>query len=149
MREFETAVKQVEEEDLERGEGDLPEGAVEWMIHEKDGEEVVHSQHCIAYKPNDGQIGMFLATTGRHSGTSDRIAGIINLLTEICDHDTHSYLADRLLDREDPFGLDEVTDIINMLVEEWSGKASGSRSVSASSQKRAGRRSTPTTPVSV
>lgn len=146
MREFETAVKQVEDEDLEREEGDLPEGAIEWMIHEKDGDEVTHSQHCIAYKPNDGQIGMFLATTGRHSGVTDRIAGIINLLTEICDQETHAYLADRLLDREDPFGLDEVTEIINALVEEWSGKATKSPSVSASSRKRTTRRSTPATP---
>ena len=129
MREFVTAVE-------EAFEGEPDEGNTLKL----DG----HVLHY--YKPTDGQIAVYMASTGRHSSDSDRTAAIINFFIELFDKDSQAYLVERLLDRDDPFGLVQVEEMIEALTEEWSGRPTQRSSGSTPSRRTGGRKSTPRTP---
>lgn len=108
----------------------------------------VDGVECIAYKPQDGQLAILMATTGRHSNLHEKIAGVINFFVATLDEESHHHLVDRLLDREDDFGIEEVTEIMQELVEEWTGHPTVPPSGSPQSPSSGGRKSTPRTPVS-
>jgi hypothetical protein len=105
LKEFSTAANRVTE-------GDEPE-PIEFGL---DG------VLCKAYYPKDGQVAVLMATGGKHSSDADQIAGVINFFVGVLDDDSHSYIVGRLLDRKDPFGLTEVQNIIEWLMEQWSGR---------------------------
>jgi len=83
-----------------------------------------------AYKPTDGQFAMVMAAMGRHTSESTKLAGIIDFFMAVMDNDSAGYLADRLLERSDPFGLPEIEAIMTWLVEEWTGHPTQPLSVS-------------------
>lgn len=134
MKEFQTALKAVEDEETD---DDLA------MAFTVDGEELV------CFPPSDGQLAILIASVGRHSSQHQQIAGIINFFVEVMDERSHGYVVGRLLDREDPFGLEEVEAIMSWMIEEWTGRPTQSPSVSTRSQRRAGRKSTPRTSPSI
>jgi len=101
---------------------------------------------CRCYRPKDGQLAVLMATTSRHSSQQEMIAGIINFFVAVLDEESHNYVVGRLLDRTDPFGIEQVQQIMNWMIEEWSGRPTPSPSVSTQSQRSGGRRSTPRTP---
>ncbi len=130
MKEFITAATEAVEED--------DAGTLEFSV---DG------VLCKAYKPNDGQIAVLMATTnGRHLSEGEMIAGIINFFVATLDDETHNYLVNKLLDRNDPFGVLQVQDIIAWMMEEWSGRPTQSSTASTPSRRSGGRKSTPATP---
>lgn len=131
MKEFTTAANAAAE---------TPEEAAKGMPFVIDGYE------CVAHKPKDGQLAVLMATTGRHSSQQEQIAGLINFFVAVLDDDSHSYVVNRLLDRKDPFGIDEVQNIMEWMIEEWSGRPTQSPSVSTASPPNAGQNSTPPTP---
>lgn len=53
---------------------------------------VVDGTLCRAYKPKDGQLAVLMATTGRHSSTQEKIAGLINFFVAVLDRDSHTYI---------------------------------------------------------
>jgi hypothetical protein len=117
---------------------------------ENEGEDVgypfqIDGVDCIAYPPEPGQLAVLLAATSRHSSEQDKIAGMINFFVQVLDQPTHTWIVGRLLDRKDPFGLDQVEDIMEWLIEQWSGRPTPSPSVSTASPKNGGQRSTPPT----
>jgi hypothetical protein len=115
----------------------------------KEGEDPDPGRLCKAYRPGDGQIAVLMATTqARHLSEGEMIAGIINFFVEILDEETHQYIVSRLLDRRDPFGIDQVQGIIRWLMEEWSGRPTQSSSGSTASPQSDGPTSTPPTPQS-
>lgn len=71
------------------------------------------------HPPKEGQIALMMARMSRHASTNDKIAGIIDLFVEVLDEQDHQYVVDRLLDRKDPFGIAQVTEVMTYLVEEW------------------------------
>jgi hypothetical protein len=87
-----------------------------------DGEVTVEKREVTAHPPRDGQVAMMMARMGRHSSTSDKIAGIIDFFVDILDDEDHQYVVGRLMDRNDPFGIADVTDIMGYLVEEWAAR---------------------------
>lgn len=101
---------------------------------------------CHAYKPQDGQLAILLASGSKHSPTEEMVAGFINFFCAVLDDDSQSYVVGKLLDRRDPFGIDEVQQITNWMMEEWGGHPTQSPSDSASSPQTGGQRSTPPTP---
>lgn len=125
MREFETALKAVTDTDTDDG--------MEFAV---DGEVL----HC--YRPSDGQLAVLMASVSRSQSTANQIAGIINFFVEVLDDDSHAYLVGRLLDRRDPFGLQEVQAIMEWMIEEWTGRPTSSPSASTPSRRSGGRRST-------
>lgn len=130
VKEFVTALKEATEPESDEG-----------YAFTVDGHE------CHAYKPEDAQLAMLLASVSRHNNWTTQVAGIINFFVEVLDDESHSYITERLLDRKDPFGLGEVQDIIEWMTEEWTGRPTRSPSVSTRSQRSGGRKSTQ--PISV
>lgn len=95
-----------------------------------------------AYRPDEAQFTVFIAAIGMGSTGTDGIAGIVNFLLSVVDQSSKSYLTSRLLDREDPFSITDLQEIMEYLIEEWSGRPSESSSDSAPSQQTGGRKST-------
>lgn len=131
MKEFVTAAEEVVDEE----EG-LDSGVLEFAI---DGFEVK------AYKPGSGQFALLMASTGRHSNVAEKTAGAINFFMSVLDDEAYNHVVSRLLDRKDPFGIEQVSEIMEWMIEEWSARPTQSSSGSSPSRKPAGRKSTPRT----
>lgn len=132
MKEFNTAVKEV-------AAGDIDEG-IEFKIDDRT---------LVAYKPSDGQLAMLMASLGRGSSETDSIAGVINFFVKVLSREGAQYIESRLLDREDTgFELAQVEEIMEWLVEEWSGRPTQPLTVSTQSPVSGGPKSTPSTPES-
>lgn len=107
MKEFITAVAAKEDSDEGNEEG--------WVDFKVDG--VV----CKARRPSPGQVAYLTASMHRHAPIQQQISGAINFCIAIMDDDTAAYLSDKLLDGSDPFDIPQIQDIIEYLMEEWSG----------------------------
>lgn len=129
MREFVTAVEDAFEEEPDEG-----------TFIKLDGREMRY------YRPTDGQIAMFMSANGRHASGSDRVAGVVDFFMGLFDADDQGHLSDRLMDRTDPFGVKKVEEILESMLEEWSGRPTKSSSGSTRSQTSGGRKSTRRTP---
>lgn len=127
MKEFTTAIAEAQETDEDRDEG---------QVFKVDGVE------CRCFKPEDGQLAILMASVSRSQNWQTQVAGIINFFVEVLDDDSHQYIVSRLMDRDDPFGLDEVKDIMEWMVEDWTGRPIQPPSVSTRSQANGGRKST-------
>jgi hypothetical protein len=101
---------------------------------------------CHGYYPGEGQLAYLLASTGRHSTAQEQIAGLINFFVAVLDDDSHTYVVNRLLDRRDEFGIEQVQSIMEWMVGEWSGRPTKSPSDSTSSPPNTGQSSTEKTP---
>lgn len=99
-----------------------------------------------AYFPGDGQIAALMATSASFSSMPERVAGAINFLVSVLGDDDHSYIVNRLFDARDPFGAAHVQDILEGLVEEWTGRPTKLPSGSTPSRRTGGRKSTQRTP---
>jgi hypothetical protein len=128
MREFVTAVNEAYEEEPDEG-----------QTLKLDGRELRY------YKPAEGQYMVFMASTGRHSSTQEQIAAVTNFFVELFDKESQEYLVNRLLDRDDPFGIETINKIMDAMSEDWSGRPTQSPSDFLPSQKNGGRKSTPRT----
>lgn len=102
-----------------------------------------------AYKPDEGQFAMLMASVGRGSTDGDRIAGLINFLVNIIDTRGADHLQKRLLTPvwKDPFGIEEVEQIMEWLAEEWTGNPTQEPSGSTASPSTTGSPSTGRTPL--
>lgn len=94
-----------------------------------------------AYPPTPAQFAYHVREQS-HRDTSRRIASVINFLDGLLDEQGRDRFAERLLDRDDPFGLDDVNNIIAGLIEEWTANPTEPPSSSAQSPSTAGKRST-------
>lgn len=130
MREFVTAVEALEDEGQEE---------------ETPNEFSLDGVLCKFYKPVDGQVAVLMASTGRHSSEQEQVAAFINFFVGVLDDQTHQYIVAKLLDRKDRFGLAEVQQITEHMMEVWSGNPTQSFSASTQSPKSVGRKSTRTT----
>jgi hypothetical protein len=132
MREFVTAVKELEK-------GEEPDKGYSFKV---DGKELKF------FKPTESQFAIYVAQTGRHSSIPDKIAGVIDFFINVMDRPSHEHLVARLMDREDPFGLDQVEEIIQWMIEEWSGNPTEQSSDSTPSRQSTGDSSTEPVPAS-
>lgn len=104
---------------------------------------VVDGHECVCYKPEASQFAVLMASISRQNDFSSQVAGVINFFASVLDQPTHAHLTGRLLDRTDPFGIEEVQGIIEWMVEEWTGRPTQSPSGSTPSPASGGQRSTP------
>lgn len=130
MREFTTAVKK--EVKKASGEPDI-------IKFKQDGEELT------AFRPDENQFALLMAAVGLGSNGTDGVAGTINFLLSVLDGHSKAYISRRLLDPTDDFGMEEVQNIMFGLIEEWTGRPTGSSTDSSQSQRDGGRKSTGTT----
>jgi hypothetical protein len=98
--------------------------------------------NVLAYKPDEAQFAVLMATTGRGTSDADRIAGFINFFVNIMDENGADYLTGRLLNRRDPFGIDDVEKIMEDLSGEWTGNPTHGSSASTPSPSSDGPKST-------
>ena len=103
---------------------------------------VVDGRECTCYKPDAAQFAVLMASISRQNDWTQQVAGVINFFASVLDQPSHAYLTGRLLDREDPFGVEDVQHIIEWMVEEWSGRPTQSPSGSTPSRQNGGPRST-------
>jgi hypothetical protein len=129
MREFVTAVEDAFDPDKDQGSRILLDG-----------------RELTVYKPTDGQYMIYIAETGRHASGEQQIAAAVNFFMGMFDEEDQSYLAGRLLDRNDPFGMKKIEEIVSAVVEDWAGRPTQPSSGSATRQKSGGRKSTRRTP---
>lgn len=126
MREFVTAVREAHEPtEVDKG---------ETLV--LDGKELRY------YKPVEGQYMMFMAMTGRHSTNNDQVAAVVNFFMGLFDKESQDYLVDRLMNREDPFGIEMINEILDEMTEEWAGRPTQPSTASSRSRKNGGRKST-------
>lgn len=103
---------------------------------------VIDGETFTAYPPSPGQMAMLIAAQADSRDVSESMAAIIDFLDGILDEDAQAMYRKRLMDRNDPFDFDTVNEIVEGLVEEWSARPTKSPSVSSSSRRTAGSRST-------
>lgn len=116
----------------------------------KSGEEFhfdLDGKTMTCYRPEPEQWAVTMAGMGRFSSMRDQAAAVINFFVGIMDEQSASHITERLLDRTDPFGLEEVQNIFEWLTEAWSGNPTESPSASTGSQKPTGPTSTDAIPV--
>lgn len=111
MKEFNTALKAVTEDEAP-------------MVFKIDGQEL----H--AYKPTDGQLALLLSAIGRHTNVQTRIAGVIDFFVNVMDEGSATYVTERLLSRTDPLEIEQVQEVMEWMVEEWTGRPTQPLSVS-------------------
>lgn len=102
----------------------------------------VGDRTLVAYKPDEAQFSMLMASVGRGQSDSDRIAGFINFMVAIMDDKSAAYLEKRLLNRRDPFGVEHMEEIMSNLVKLWSGNPTKEPSGSTPSPTNIGTSST-------
>lgn len=127
MKEFSTAIRDAVED---------PEAPMEFKI---DGQVVK------AFRPTDGQIAMLMAALGRHTTESTKIAGVIDFFVYTLDDESYNYVVNRLLSRDDQLQLDQIQEVIEWMIEEWSGRPTQPASASTRSRTNGGPKSSRTT----
>jgi uncharacterized protein YneF (UPF0154 family) len=90
------------------------EGGLAQITFKIDGHELT------AHPPRDGQVAMMMAQMGRHSTNNDKVSGMIDFFVNLFDPADEQYLVNRLWDREDDFGIEQISDVMTWLMEEWS-----------------------------
>lgn len=132
MREFTTQARAIEAETTEEQE------ALDFKI---DG------HPCKAYPPGTGQLAVMIAMTNKNASTEEAIAGIVNFFVSLLDDDSRNHVINRLLDRRDPFGIENIQEIMQGMTEDWSARPTQLSSGSASSPPTTGPSSTAEAPV--
>lgn len=136
--EFDTAVASLTREDEEV----YPFTVVE-IGEDEDGNEVRRKVECRALQPEEGQLLVFMADgMGRNSGLPEKTAAMVNFLVDNLDEESKAYIVGRLMDRSDPFGAEQIKDIVFWLIEEWGGRPTKQPSDFAPSRKTGGQSST-------
>lgn len=82
----------------------------------------IDGQKIPAYRPSDGQLAVLMASIGTGASEIDGVAGPMNFFGSLLDDEGRKYFTDRLLDRKDPFGPEDLTKIMEALIEEWGGR---------------------------
>lgn len=102
---------------------------------------------CKFYYPGDSQAMVLAASfRGRLDGAS--MATLMGFMLDMADRETKEHLQDRMMDPMDPFELasegdiPSLMDMIEDLVETWSGKAQAKQPSSAPQRSRSGTKST-------
>ena len=82
----------------------------------------IDDREVTAYRPDDAMIAIIIGRTGSRATAGEVGAAAIDFFYSVLDKKSARYVEDRLFDREDPFGLDEVLEILFDLIEEWTGR---------------------------
>lgn len=102
----------------------------------------VDDDEFTAYPPTEGQMALMMAAQANNRETSDHVAGVIDFFDGLLDEETQKIFRERLMDRDDPFDFDLVQEIMESLIEEWSGRPTQSPRGSTPSRPTTGRKST-------
>lgn len=108
-----------------------------------DVEFTVDKHSIVAHGPTSSQLTLFMAAATGYGSDQDAIATSINFLWELMEPEDQRYLKRRLLVAADPFGAEDIADILTFLIQEWSSeRPTKSSSGSVNSRSRSGSGST-------
>lgn len=118
-------------------------------FHPEDDESVTfkHDEREVTFfRPTTAQIALIAAYS--QATEFDMAGGYLATFFGLCDDESRRYFYARLMDRNDPFDIDSpggVNDIMEGLLEEWSGRPTKRPSDYRRPQSATGARSTATT----
>lgn len=113
----------------------------EYVLDDNGDKIEIERETMRALPPTAAQVAVVAAGLGRHTPTMEKIATAIDFFYEVMDENSAAYVRRRLLDRYDPFGIDEVSAITRWMFEEWSGNPTNGSSGSSQSPPTNGRSS--------
>jgi hypothetical protein len=125
VKEFLTAIEQAEQTEDEAD-----------LVFAIDGEQMR------AYRPTEGQFALLMMAMGRHASNQDQFAGVMDFFINVLDESSQKYVIDRMTTRSNTIPLEKIVEIMEWMVEEWGGRPFPSPSVSTSSRRNGGRKST-------
>lgn len=102
-----------------------------------------------AYRPADGQLALLMASMGRGMQANDAIAATVNFFCNLFEDDDRYYIEERLLSRKRNISIERIQEILEELIEKWSGHPTQSPSDSPTSPASVGLNSTATTSPSI
>jgi hypothetical protein len=125
--------------------------AVEDAVDQEETEEpglifAIDGQEMRAYKPTEGQFALLMVAMGRHASNMDQFAGIIDFFISVLDEPSEHYVISRMQTRDQIIPLEKIVEIMEWMIEEWGGRPFQKPSVSTSSRRNGGRKSTARTP---
>jgi hypothetical protein len=95
-----------------------------------------------AHRPTPAQLAVMMTSLTDYANNIDRVASTIDFFLGLLDRDDAALVTRRLMDRDDNFELEQVTDIVSWLMSEWAGRPFTSSFDSPSSPTSDGPRST-------
>lgn len=101
-----------------------------------------HDDQLYAYLPTEGQLVLLMGAMSEFSGAEEQGMAVMDLFWSLMEPETATALRRRLRDRTDSFGLQDILNIIEWLVEESSARPTKSSSASTPSRSTSGQRST-------
>lgn len=92
--------------------------------------------------PTSGQLAVTLAGSGDMASEMEQVASTINFFFSLLDDRDSAYFRRRLFKRNDPFDVDNIAELVEYLIEEWSARPTKQPSDYLASQRTAGPKST-------
>lgn len=105
----------------EDAEAKVRKEAEDEVDHGKPVEFEVDGRVLRAYYPNNAQLILLMAASGRGQTKTGRFAASINMILECLDEDDRDYLESRMASRKDKIDEDLLEEIFEHLTEEWFG----------------------------
>lgn len=92
--------------------------------------------------PTTGQWAVTMAGNSDSSDTREQLATQINFFFSLLEDQDASWFRHRLFDRDDPFDVDNIAELIEYAMEEWAGRPTTPSSTSSTARSNGGKRST-------
>lgn len=100
-----------------------------------------------AYRPAEGQLILIMAAmSGYYQDAGESAATIINFFIELLTEEGRHLVTKKLMDRKDPFGLEQLIDVLEYIVEAWTNTPTSGPSGSTPSPENTGPKSTASVP---
>lgn len=96
----------------------------------------------VAYPPTPEAFLLYLNAMAENRDMTESAAGLIDFVHGLLDDDGMAHIEARLMDRKDPFGLEDLNKMLASFMEEWTARPTTPPSGSGSSRSTAGRSST-------
>lgn len=142
-KQFTSALREMDAEDGDAEDGaPLPLRLVKMGKDDKGKEIEVDILETIATRPKDAIWAMTMAAMSERAGTHESLAASVDFLGACLPEGDLLWFKMRLWDRHDDFGMAEVQEIVEYLIEEWSANPTSSASGSTSSARSSTPRST-------
>jgi hypothetical protein len=126
LKEFVTAIEEIEE----------PKDALKFKVND---------QELTAYRPTEGQLALIMLAMGKHASNIDRTAGVVDFFFNLLDEEGQRFMMEGMSRRVNMISPTTMVEILEWMLEEWTGRPFPSPSGSTSSPKNGGRKSTRTT----
>lgn len=102
----------------------------------------IDGRKIVLAPPTSGQLALVMVGASDVASESESIAASINFFFGLLNRADEKYLRRRLFDRDDPFEIDQIAEVVEYAIEEWFGRPTKSPSDFLPSQRGSGKKST-------